>query len=876
MGTNSPNQQDTRPEKWVREASIFSILCIIGLGLKLIFDSLAAHLTSFSDRTSFIFGLLSVVASFGQWLLPDFSKRIHKVWSVIIREKALMLPPQQDPIRLPPYNLPPRRYLDHFTGREKFLKSLEDGFFKENRSLQTIGGGRGTGKSMVALKYAYEYGDYKTVVWLDASSLKTLGKGCHEILKELEIIPSATPEPPDDPERRRTIQRVSDWLVQQKNWLLVLDGYRGDSAKRFIDISTPPQPDADTRKHILITSDLPAIAGSEYLQLPSMDSDDEIPHAASLFLRISENTRQHQPLADYVEEGRLQEAKDIVKTLGYLPLAIVHAAVHARTCCSLDSFLERFHQDPDHFLTTTCPQTQTYLDYFMNSEHYSFTTVWDTITELTKATNGTSAAKLLRLCAFLAPAPARIPKTLLLAAPALDTAVNGKFMLTEAELNDAKQKLLEHSLVDYYDGNNSAFTISSILQEIIKAKMALTKDTTNLRVYAECAVKAVNTQFPAVEFSKWQTCQDYLPHARICCKDIKKYAFPSPLPEAIELLYNTGCFLLVREEFAEAEELLNEAEELLKIALTRKKQPQQNQNRPSLAQIYTTLGELYHVQGKLDTADEMYKQAENSKPVGDDPVIIAIHQGQLSDDLGYDDMATKYYDKAETFIKTNTSSNMLVLKATLLNNQASLQMKQGKGRWGDAEEKFKEALGIFKARLQENNHPFTLECRANLVTLLILKGDITSLTKPISIQQIPKPAEGYSGETLNALDCYQDTLKIGKNIIGMQRLQNANRHNSIAELYRTFINLDQNAQEDYEAKAKEQYELALGIYKTRCNEHPRHAIILMNYAAFLQQTSFRYSTWISVRSSQEEAQKILEKYTEKRKTLLASPHPVSV
>jgi tetratricopeptide (TPR) repeat protein len=175
---------------------------------------------------------------------------------------------------------------------------------------------------------------------------------------------------------------VLRWLKEKSSWLLIIDNLDD------ISIAHGYLPElGGGNHHVLITTRNRDTTGipAQGLEVEVFDSS----HAINLLLLRTTGTKQCQP------EIRLQATK-IVEELGYLPLAVEHAAAFIRqSSLDLSKFLDMFSKSRKEFLENLPGQNHTYSRAVAATLMMSFKKV--------EEEEDVDAAELLTLFAFLNP-----------------------------------------------------------------------------------------------------------------------------------------------------------------------------------------------------------------------------------------------------------------------------------------------------------------------------------------------------------------------------------------------------------------------------------------------------------------------------------------
>jgi len=201
-----------------------------------------------------------------------------------------------------------------FTGRKEFLKLLKERLHsqvpkKYNHRIALYGMG-GIGKTQVALEYVYANRDsYDRIYWISAVNQTSLLAGYEKIAKKAGLKMPVNLNPVE------IAERVLLWLRQEKHWLLVIDNVDD------INVMAQLLPQNGPHQHTLITTRDPNSAGipAEGIEVPLFDPAESVELLCTLSM-IDNITCSSESV----------QAAQIIKELGYLPLAIEQAAAYVR------------------------------------------------------------------------------------------------------------------------------------------------------------------------------------------------------------------------------------------------------------------------------------------------------------------------------------------------------------------------------------------------------------------------------------------------------------------------------------------------------------------------------------------------------------------
>lgn len=222
---------------------------------------------------------------------------------------------------------------DQFLGRDGELSMIQEAFNVRvgNRPIRyAIYGMSGIGKTQTALQYAQTSFDrqrYAVVFWMSADSIEKLYQGFSKVL---HLVDHADRNHPEENVRLTATRR---WLEEcSENWLVILDNLVIETIE-FLREHLPHQ---NSKGHILCTTRAEDAAnafvrtsGQRYktLGLQCLDLQD----AANLLLQ---DTIDPSPID-------ITNAKELVRSVGCLPLAIAQAA----------SFISQSHNSLEVVLT---------------------------------------------------------------------------------------------------------------------------------------------------------------------------------------------------------------------------------------------------------------------------------------------------------------------------------------------------------------------------------------------------------------------------------------------------------------------------------------------------------------------------------------------
>ncbi|KAJ6564845.1 hypothetical protein B0H19DRAFT_1068345 [Mycena capillaripes] len=257
-------------------------------------------------------------------------------------------------------NCPPPSRIFH--GRQAILDKMHQ-FFTPNlgeQQIYVLHGLGGAGKTQTALKFIQKSSHFSDKFFLDASTTETIQTG----LKKIATLKNAG----------NTSQEALQWLTTQcEEWLLFFDN--ADDPNLNLNRFLPHC----SHGNIIITSRNPELRGygGSYSFVTDMDEDE----AVAVLLQSARCD---------VSPANKGIAAEIVKVLGYLPLAIVQAGAFILKSGALENYLDLYRKNRAQLLSEKPVQSH---------DDYAWTvyTTW----QMSFDKLSPPAAMFLQLCAFL-------------------------------------------------------------------------------------------------------------------------------------------------------------------------------------------------------------------------------------------------------------------------------------------------------------------------------------------------------------------------------------------------------------------------------------------------------------------------------------------
>lgn len=264
------------------------------------------------------------------------------------------------------WNVGPRNAT--FTGRGAALEQLRDQLLRRGQSVivpQALYGLGGVGKTHVALEYAHRFrADYDVVWWISSEFKERVNSSLAELAGKLGIsVGESVAEAAEA--ARDALRRGSPYA----RWLLIFDN---------ADDPADLKDELPENGHVLITSRNQAwsqVAAS--LEIDVFTEDESVAHLKRKVRQISD-----------------QEALEVSRALGFLPLAVEQAG----------AWLDRTGIAARDYLALLEEQTAQALELAPEGFPVVVAKIWS-LSFKRLSENSPAAIRMLQLCAFFAPEP---------------------------------------------------------------------------------------------------------------------------------------------------------------------------------------------------------------------------------------------------------------------------------------------------------------------------------------------------------------------------------------------------------------------------------------------------------------------------------------
>ncbi|HEU5378360.1 MAG TPA: FxSxx-COOH system tetratricopeptide repeat protein, partial [Ktedonobacteraceae bacterium] len=694
-----------------------------------------------------------------------------------------------------------------FTGREEVLQTIHAWLATAQSVASTqavaLSGMGGIGKTQVAIEYAYRYRqEYHAVFWLGAETSENLITSLQQMA---DLIQLPAHEAAD---QSRLMAASRRWFVTHRGWLVIIDNVED------LDVLQPLLP-LPGQGALLLTTRRQAVGTlARPLALPPMSEEEGI----NLLLARSGLSSLHSPEIPLSQNAAtIAQAAELVRFLEGLPLALDQAGSYLQeTGCQFADYLQRCHEQHREMLARRG---------LHGGSHPASVTTTVTLSAEQVAREHPAASDLLRLCAFLH--ADAIPEEMLVAGSPYLGPVLGPAVADPYQFDLMLAALRGASLVNR-QGEQKTLSVHRLVQSVLRDQM----QPAEIRLWHERVALMLNAAFPCVTFDTWVQCERQVAHVLVNLPFLEQRE--SPLPEASELLFRAGSYLLARGRLAAAEPLLQRAVALQEQA--------PGADARTLCERLEKLAELHWMQGKYALAEQLLQQAltlDEQEPGSAHPRIAGALNilGELYWMQGKYEQAESVHLRALRVQEQALAPSFARISETL-HNLGVLYYSQGK--YEQAEALYQRALVMREEHLGAE-HPETAGS-LNALGLLYWSEEKYEQAEPVLKRALEirekqlgadHPDIGASLNNLAALyraqgkyeqaeNLYQRALLVHEEQLGPEHPDTAASLNNLADLYRT---------QGKDEQAEALHLRALAIREQQLGrEHPDTALSLNNLA----------------------------------------------
>src|SRR5262249_49553193 len=208
------------------------------------------------------------------------------------------------------------------------------------------------------------------------------------------------------------------------------------------------------------------------------------------------------------------QAEELSRLLGGFPLALNQAAAYIeRNKLTIAEYIDLYRAEPYTLLKKEAASVN---DEPPNSVARTFSISFKKVSQENPA-----AADVLRLCAFLDPDD--IPEEIFQKGREALGAPLAEPTASLVDFTDAIGVSVRYSLLQR-DSNAKTNSIHRLVQTVIRNEMSKAEQ----RLWAERAVRSVNSSFPEVEYYTWPDCERLIQHVHTLSTVIENFNFAFP------------------------------------------------------------------------------------------------------------------------------------------------------------------------------------------------------------------------------------------------------------------------------------------------------------------------------------------------------------
>ena len=618
-----------------------------------------------------------------------------------------------------------------------------------------------------------------------------------------------------------TFQLVSEWLSDDAHrpWLLVLDN--ADDMEAFFSAKSNPSSVGSEQTAPLVKYLPRGSNGSTLITTRDKRVAERLTNRekAIMVLPMAELEAEKLLWSKVAQEGSLDKTKpsELLKVLGYLPLAITQAAAYiSENNIKVEEYLEAFYAEDSEIqdlLSEDLPDLRRDFES-QNSVTRTWKVSFDQIRK-----QKPRAAEILSLMAILD--RQGILKTLLRRDGERGT-----------EFTTALGTLQAFSLITAEKGGTS-FEIHRLVQISTQKWLKLQGETAKWR---EEALKVLTAAFPSGDYGTWVTCEVLSPHAQA----VTRYTFVSDLNllQRAKLLHNMSYYNATQGRY-------NLAYERGLDALSTRENILGLEHQDTLTSM-DNLAAVLRGQGKYQAAEENHRRALELR----EKVLGPEHPSTLTsmNNLAAVLRRQGKYEAAEEIDRQALELSKKILgpehpdTLTSMNNLAEVFFRQGK--FQAAEEMHRRTLEWSK-KILGPEHPSTLMNMDNLALVLRDQGKYQAaeemhrraleLSEKVLAPEHPSTLTSmcnlaavfrYQGKHEAAEEMQRRALELREKVLGPEHPSTLTSMNNLGLVLRD--------QGKYQA-AEEMHRRALELYKKVLGpEHPYTLKSIDNLAGALR------------------------------------------
>ncbi|KAL7276497.1 hypothetical protein RUND412_000519, partial [Rhizina undulata] len=512
------------------------------------------------------------------------------------------------------------------------------------RKMAVLHGMGGTGKSQIALEYAHRFVHcYTAILWIDSDAkdlTRTTESACKFIEQLVAHYVSSSGSEPNyqaisnilgipgkiDTSGRiikaateLAIGAVHSWLAAEKNrgWLLIVDNHDKAEVEELEKLI----PTCDWGS-VLVTSRIPDLD-----RFGEVVEVGEIGAGAGLELLLKSSGKDKKPLKD----SELEKAKEIVKALGELPLALDQAGAYIKF---LRILFSNYRERLDKGMKASFKRGVQ--GFGLPPDKASVLTTWMlSLEELSE-----DAKKLIYLCAFLSNED--IPEELFRrGSSAVDWI---KAMKDEDRFEDAIGELFAFSLAKRKNSDDDSFWIHPLVQAWAREHIDSTKQLQTVEDTITLVGSAINGETSDERSpDDWIFERRIFSHLRVCQDNITKYFRGLENEKISSASMSIGLTYTELGYYKQAE-----ASYLIALAAREKTL---GKDHLSTLNTVDNLASVFDHQGRYNEALDLYQRAlaGYEKSLGkDDPSTLATvnNMAMVFDNQGRYSEALELYERA--------------------------------------------------------------------------------------------------------------------------------------------------------------------------------------------------------------------------------------